>query len=84
MPCRSALNTIYITSLGMFKECTAAGHAVALVNTNVCTGLGVREVCTEAVHAAALQTRTSPQGWACVKLYVPKQSMPCRSALNTI
>ena len=56
MPCRSTktLNTIYITSLGMSKECTEAVHAVALVNTNVSTGLGVCEISAEDVHAAAL------------------------------
>ena len=81
-PFRSTLNTSYIAGLDMCEVCTEAVHSVALwtlVTSQVWTCV---KVCTEAVHSVALSTRVTSQVWTCVK-YVPKQSIPFRSTLNT-
>ena len=53
-PCRSTLNTSYITGLDMCEVCTEAVHSVAVLNTSYIRGLDMCEVCTEAVHSVAL------------------------------
>ena len=95
-PCRSTVNTGYITGLDMCKECYRSSPFHRTVNTGYITGLDMCKVCTEAVHAVALWTRVTLQVWTyeavhsvalrtrvTLQVWSMYRSSPFRSTVNT-